>query len=601
MGRGSCSRPSSSNRLMSYAGRVGGGSIGYDALGLHAITRGLSVAFEGGSGADSFLISSALASALARAQPSSAAANQTPLSAALAVDSTVSTTGAVSTVWWNASRLPVRVLQRGAAGDTAVTTTTYNLTLQPLLVETSGRAPVIYGYAGSPVPLLTSVTQGALGETTTYTYGPFDQVKTVHVNGIKMSEAFFASASALTPDSVKTDTANTVRQKVDAFGRLRSTRDARQVFDTAAVESTHGNTLTTTRYLIQDDQVVLEVDGSNGVLAEYTYYPGTDRPHGMRRGGVQYFYAQDAQGNVTGLMSGSGTVVETYEYTPQGAMIGSSGSVGNPYRWKGREWDAEAGLYYVRARYYDPVVGRFVSEDPIGTAGGPNQYAFAAGDPVNFSDPSGLFPGACPLALQSMGYASIVVGHDGSGRPIYSCWYIRLPPVWVTASADPGRGGSPYRSRGASAMDYMNGSLTIPFGDDFGGESPHALMSLCAASSLAFATGVVSDLYLAKGLLKGVVLSLQGQWRSLAGNGAATTLFQTSTVTLRQQTRYARSAFFAGEMAAADALATYGVMDAMQVSAVAAVSGSQPTLRDLAPGVSTWDAGVLVSESCPSW
>ena len=103
-------------------------------------------------------------------------------------------------------------------------------------------------------------------------------------------------------------------------------------------------------------------------------------------------YVQDAQGNVSGLLHSNGAVVESYEYSPQGELLSSTGGVTNPYRFKGREWDAEAGLYFMRARYYDPKVGRFVSEDPIGLAGGGNLYAFAMGDPVNHRDPSGLCP-----------------------------------------------------------------------------------------------------------------------------------------------------------------------------------------------------------------
>jgi RHS repeat-associated protein len=56
----------------------------------------------------------------------------------------------------------------------------------------------------------------------------------------------------------------------------------------------------------------------------------------------------------------------------------------------GREWDPETGFYYYRARYYDPKVGRFISEDPIGLAGGSNSYTYANGRPVFFSDPTGL-------------------------------------------------------------------------------------------------------------------------------------------------------------------------------------------------------------------
>src|SRR6185503_18789838 len=57
----------------------------------------------------------------------------------------------------------------------------------------------------------------------------------------------------------------------------------------------------------------------------------------------------------------------------------------------GREWDPETGLYYYRARYYDPKTGRFVREDPIGLRGSDiNFYAYVRNNPVNWTDPYGL-------------------------------------------------------------------------------------------------------------------------------------------------------------------------------------------------------------------
>ena len=62
------------------------------------------------------------------------------------------------------------------------------------------------------------------------------------------------------------------------------------------------------------------------------------------------------------------------------------------YGFTGREWDQEIGLYFYRARYYDPEVGRFVGKDPIGFAGGDvNLYRYANANPVNLTDPMGLY------------------------------------------------------------------------------------------------------------------------------------------------------------------------------------------------------------------
>ena len=61
----------------------------------------------------------------------------------------------------------------------------------------------------------------------------------------------------------------------------------------------------------------------------------------------------------------------------------------NNYTYTGREWDKETGLYYYRARYYDPMEGRFVRKDPIGFEGGINLYNYVESNPINYTDPSG--------------------------------------------------------------------------------------------------------------------------------------------------------------------------------------------------------------------
>jgi len=55
-----------------------------------------------------------------------------------------------------------------------------------------------------------------------------------------------------------------------------------------------------------------------------------------------------------------------------------------------RRWDEETGIYYYRARYYDPTIGRFLSQDPLGMVDGPNLYAYVLNNPINFVDPLGL-------------------------------------------------------------------------------------------------------------------------------------------------------------------------------------------------------------------
>jgi len=142
-------------------------------------------------------------------------------------------------------------------------------------------------------------------------------------------------------------------------------------------------------YLYDGDNLLLEYSG-NGVQAKYTYYPGEDRPHSVVRGGQTYYYATDSQESVLALFNSANAVVNQYTYLPFGEAQTTSETVANRIRYAGRELEGESGLYYNNARWYDPQLHRFISEDPIGIAGGLNLYGYTANNPVNFIDSSGL-------------------------------------------------------------------------------------------------------------------------------------------------------------------------------------------------------------------
>jgi RHS repeat-associated protein len=155
-----------------------------------------------------------------------------------------------------------------------------------------------------------------------------------------------------------------------------------------------------------NSDLLMEVDAYANPIRAYTHLPGVDRPLSVRinNGGVDstYYYTQEQPGHVTGLMNINGGVAAQHRYGPFGEAETTSDPTGQPLRYMGRELDASTGLYYVRARWYDTALGRFVSEDPIGLAGGMNTYAYVGNDPVNRRDPSGLQPGddpECPFCL----------------------------------------------------------------------------------------------------------------------------------------------------------------------------------------------------------
>lgn len=108
----------------------------------------------------------------------------------------------------------------------------------------------------------------------------------------------------------------------------------------------------------------------------------------------RYYYHRDHQNSIIALSDENAEIVEYYEYDIYGTITKSEHTDGiqtlNPYRYTGREYDTD-DLYYYRARYYDPTIGRFITPDPIGfLSGDTNFYRYVGNDPVNFTDPSGL-------------------------------------------------------------------------------------------------------------------------------------------------------------------------------------------------------------------
>jgi RHS repeat-associated protein len=125
----------------------------------------------------------------------------------------------------------------------------------------------------------------------------------------------------------------------------------------------------------------------------------------------------DALGSSVALATAGGTLTTTYSYEPFGRTETTGTPSGNTFRFTGREHDG-TGLYYYRARYYDPTRSRFISEDPIGLAGGDlNLFARVGNNPLNWIDPLGLARiGSRPL--------------DSKWIPFNGYWRLRHDQIW---------------------------------------------------------------------------------------------------------------------------------------------------------------------------
>lgn len=139
------------------------------------------------------------------------------------------------------------------------------------------------------------------------------------------------------------------------------------------------------------DQTLVAFDGSGSQLAEYHW---GDRLISADDGANDRFYHFDAGGNTRLLTDEVGVVSDSYDYEAFGRVRNRTGVADNPYGFAGESQQNPEGLIYLRARFYDPTIGRFVSRDPFsGTAEDPvslHRYLYANANPIMYTDPSGM-------------------------------------------------------------------------------------------------------------------------------------------------------------------------------------------------------------------
>ena len=203
--------------------------------------------------------------------------------------------------------------------------------------------------------------------------------------GISAAYAYDASA-ALTSDGSRT-------YSWDARGRLTGISGvATYLYDAEGRRIKTTPTTGSAASVVYDDVDVVQEQLAGVASANLLNGPGIDE-HLTRAtlgtGAATSTLLTDALGSIVALASSAGTVATRYGYTPYGAAGVTGTANTNPYQFTGAPQDG-SGLIYMRARYYNPVWGRFISEDPIGLAGGINRYAYADGNPDEIVDPLGL-------------------------------------------------------------------------------------------------------------------------------------------------------------------------------------------------------------------
>jgi len=162
--------------------------------------------------------------------------------------------------------------------------------------------------------------------------------------------------------------------------------------DGLRMRKTVGGTTTPYVYNLAEGLPLILMDGSTRFLygpQGVPYEQTTVVPPATYSPNVQYLH-QDQLGTTRAISDWLGNLLSTFSYDAYGTPTGSTGTTTTPMGFGGEYTDAESGFVYLRARYYDPVTGQFLSRDPLASRTS-QPYAYAGDNPVNAGDPSGLF------------------------------------------------------------------------------------------------------------------------------------------------------------------------------------------------------------------
>ena len=134
-------------------------------------------------------------------------------------------------------------------------------------------------------------------------------------------------------------------------------------------------------------EVLDETDADGNIITNYFPYIGFKSTFNNNQ---WHFYITDHLGSVIALTDENGNITDQYQYDEYGTITKKIGTSHNTRYYTGQELDNDSGLIYLRARYYDPIMGRFIRRDPIGSVGGMNHYVYTVNNPINYKDINGM-------------------------------------------------------------------------------------------------------------------------------------------------------------------------------------------------------------------
>lgn len=272
------------------------------------------------------------------------------------------------------------------------------------LNRVSSAPPSTYNYDNADELTQLAVTGG---NTTTFAYDQANQLSTQTVtNGSTQVQKYTYTYDPNGNRTKRVDQANnTLTLSFDQANRMTaysSTSTYAYNGDGVRTKKTVNGTAEALTWDLAEGSPTLIGDGSTS----YVTGPG-GLPLEQVAGKTTSFYHLDQLGSVRVITDTRGSSLNTYTYDAFGNVTSRTGSLANPFQYTGQYQDSESGLYYLRARFYDPSTEQFISRDPIATRTR-EPYVYVQDTPLNGRDPSGLDPTShCPCVVHDITHLDI--------------------------------------------------------------------------------------------------------------------------------------------------------------------------------------------------